>query len=705
MISAKEVLDDHQNDLGPIAYLAASNLINEDNAVNYVAEQLGLKIFNPDPSSAALSTTLLDDPKLKSISLSDWRIIRAVPVKIEKDLIWIAFSNPLDLDARSRLEFVLQNKIQLMVVKESYVKKILSRQGVGSDSFELDEILSTASGDMSRARTSSESHVIDPAVFGDDLESPPVIRLANKILSESVERGASDIHIEPEKGGLNVKNRIDGIIHQLFTVPQQLQSPVISRLKLLAGMDISERRKPQDGRFRIKTSLGIRDLRVSSVPTVYGETLVIRVLSSDINKLEFESLGMPLEISEILTKALRGSSRVILVTGPTGAGKTSTLYSCIQYLADGERKIITIEDPIEYRVGGINQIQVNPKIGLTFAEGLKTIVRQDPDVVMVGEIRDQETAMIGMQVAQTGHLVISSFHTNTAPAAVTRLRDFGVAPYVLSSALGTIVAQRLVRKLCNLCSKEPSNEDQQKLKNLGIDPTHSKSPQGCSECNQIGFKGRIGIYSILDISEDVREAIRTGPSEREIVKLASKGGYISLEESARRMIASGTTTLGEVERVLGPLANSEEEKIQGRNNPREKSDTKGAPLNKRKVLLVEDSEDTRAVLEMLLKREFYEVVTAEDGFSALEKVFAEMPELIISDLMMPRMSGLEMLQKLRNDVRTRDIPVLMLTAAGDEESELKMIHSGADDFVRKGSDTKVLLARVQRLLNKSPATT
>jgi type II secretory ATPase GspE/PulE/Tfp pilus assembly ATPase PilB-like protein/ActR/RegA family two-component response regulator len=485
--------------------------------------------------------------------------------------------------------------------------------------------------------------------------------LVNKILLDAIESGASDIHLTPEKGSLKVKVRVDGMLKELLEVPGNLSAPVVSRIKLLGGMDISEKRRPQDGRLRVEFSGTTKDLRLSSIPSLHGENIVARILSPELGDVTFESLGMPPEVCKNLREDLTGSSRVILVTGPTGSGKTSTLYAAIAELKLQGLNIITIEDPIEYRVPGILQTQVNPKIGLNFADGLRSILRQDPDVVVVGEIRDAETANIVMQVAQTGHLVLSTLHTNSAASAITRLCDLGVAPFMIASSIQSIMAQRLVRR---------SKEDKS------------------------GYSGRIGVYSYLQMSERLREAVRSSQGEANFETIATERGFQSLTQAAERLISCGATTLEEAERVFGTKSSWS---ISATTQPQKKTSLK------RRVLVVEDDENMRMILNMLLSRALYDVVEACDGRAALESILSNPPDLVVTDLMMPELDGADLVAIMKRDPRTSMIPVLLLTAVASEETELKLLSCGADDFVSKTTDQKILLARVEKLINRSVA--
>ncbi|NLF24056.1 MAG: type II/IV secretion system protein [Deltaproteobacteria bacterium] len=691
----------------PILHYSKRGCFDEWEAINRVAESLDLKRYKVSQSNYERFAALLEDPAVSKIDLATWIAMRAAPAEIEPNLIIIMMANPFDQNSRRMLEFNLGRTVQGAIGSEREIIALLSKKRRSGDLYELDKILSDSAEDPLQSASEEPLHNQESCLINSDLEAAPVVRLANKILADAVNLGASDLHIAPEKEGLAVRVRVDGIMRKLFTVPNTVKNAVVSRIKLLGGMDISEKRKPQDGRLRIKTSAGVKDLRLSTVPTLYGENLVARILSTEVSAISFESLGMPADMVEHFERVLSGSSRVVLVSGPTGSGKTSTLYSALLYLADGKRNIVTVEDPIEYRIRGITQIQVNKRIGMDFASGLKSILRQDPDVIMVGEVRDDETAEIAMQAAQTGHLVLSTIHTNSAPAAVTRLVDLNVPHFLIASSLGSIIAQRLVRMLCPHCATAPSSQALERYEALGLDTELIKEAQGCDLCCQSGFKGRTAIYSFLEICEEVRAAIRENRGEAEIAERARAAGYRTLEEYARILLCNGTTSLDEVERVLGPLSAVEVshngEQVLSAPCPQQTapaSDSKKKTLSKPKVLLVEDDDDVRFILTALLEKEMFEVREARDGVEALEAVYQEFPDLILCDLMMPRMDGLELLERLKRDARTAKIPMLMLTAADSEENELELLNRGADDFVSKAARADLVVARVHRLLSR-----
>jgi len=703
LVATKSTAEDYKvADRCPIDFLANSEQLDESAAITAVAKHLNIPQVCFDRSSFAVAVGLLEDPRILNVPLSRWKGLRAAPYTLSGDRLNVVFANPMDHEARASLEFELGFKVSVSIASEAQILSLLSKSFNIFEGQDLKDLIesTTVKSDLQL----STSNRFESNVFSGDLSAAPVVRLVNNLLSEAVDAGASDIHFAPAAEVLQVRVRVDGIMRDLSVVPGALQSAVISRIKLLCGMDITERRKPQDGRLRIKTGFGVKDLRISSLPTAYGESLVARVLSSDFSRLTFEALEMPPAIEYNFCEALRSSSRVILVTGPTGSGKTSTLYTGLTSLCDGKRHIITVEDPIEYRLQGINQVQVNAKVGMGFAESLRSILRQDPDIVMVGEIRDRDTATIAMQAAQTGHLVLSTLHTNGAAAAIVRLQDLDIPSYLIAASLGGILAQRLLRKLCS-CSQSLTEEQINQLAILGFsedEVLRMRSPVGCDQCGGSGYSGRRGIYSYLDLNDKVREAIREQNGEREIERCARAHGYRTLAENARDLLFTGATSLDEVERIIGPLGKALQEsnsldQVAGA-EPVSSTHTASGGLTRRHVLLVEDDPNMRAVLSILLERELYDVTEAGNGQEGLEKVYERMPDLILCDLMMPKVSGLDLLRRLRADPRTAKIPVLILTAADSEENEIDIISSGADDFLSKTADSKVMLARIDRLL-------
>jgi general secretion pathway protein E len=388
----------------------------------------------------------------------------------------------------------------------------------------------------------------------DDTSASPVIRLVNLMFSQAVRDGASDIHIEPYQNSLKIRQRLDGILYDMFSPPKHVQSSLISRVKIMAKLDIAEKRLPQDGRIELKVGNKEIDVRVSTLPTAFGERVVLRMLDKSSVLISLVDLGMPVDRLEKFSGQIKSPNGIILVTGPTGSGKTTTLYAALTSINNTDINIITVEDPVEYRISGIGQVQVNPKINLTFASGLRSIVRQDPDVILVGEIRDTETAEIAIQSALTGHLVFSTLHTNDAASAITRLRDMGVEPFLIASSINAILAQRLVRVLCENC-KEAYLPDEVELRKIGLKPEKMKGKKlyrevGCSKCHHTGYRGRKGIFELLLMTKELKTLVMQTSDANAIKQFAvAKNGMITLNRDGAMKVLQGETTIEEVYRV------------------------------------------------------------------------------------------------------------------------------------------------------------
>ncbi|MEM7767120.1 MAG: type II secretion system ATPase GspE [Pseudomonadota bacterium] len=416
----------------------------------------------------------------------------------------------------------------------------------GIDAAELDDALQ-GEGDLD----SLAAGLTETADLLDTSDDAPIVRLINGLIAEAVRTKASDIHVEPFEDRLSVRLRIDGVMREVLTPPRRVAPLLVSRIKVMARLDIAEKRVPQDG--RVSLSLGGRaiDVRISTLPSRYGERVVMRLLDKEQARLDLEDLGMPVQTLDRLRALLKSPNGIILVTGPTGSGKTTTLYAALTLLNDQSRNILTVEDPIEYGLDGVGQTQVNTKVGMTFAAGLRAILRQDPDIVMVGEIRDAETVQIAVQASLTGHLVLSTVHTNSAAAAVTRLRDMGVEPFLLASTLTAVFAQRLVRRLCNHC-KVPYTPDERETALMGIEHKPGLTfyrPGGCEMCGDLGYSGRLGIYELITIDDQIREMIHEDAREQAIEAVAFAEAD-TLRLSGARHVAAGLTSSEEVLRVV-----------------------------------------------------------------------------------------------------------------------------------------------------------
>ena len=486
---------------------------------------------------------------LNNLSEKMMRESRFVPLEIGKDYLRVAMADPGDFYTVESLEMAYGLKIQVNFGKESDILDTIERlHGAGSQS--LETIIEEADKDI--YDLSSEG-VEDADHLRDLASEAPIIRLVNRLILNAVEQKASDIHFEPFENVFKARYRVDGVLHDVDSPPKRLQAAIISRVKIMAKLDIAERRLPQDGRIKLKIADKEIDFRVSTIPTLYGESLVMRILDRGSLILDLEKIGFPSGLLEKYMGLVRQPYGMILVTGPTGSGKTSTLYTTLAKINSPENKIITLEEPVEYQLDGVNQIQVNQKIGMTFAKGLRSIVRQDPDIILVGEIRDRETAEIAIQSALTGHLLFSTLHTNDAAGAVTRLLDMGVESFLLSSTLLGVLAQRLVRVICANC-KEEITPDIKLLESMNVPPGEEKNitfyaGKGCEECRYTGFKGRTAIFEYLAIDDDIRREISKNSPTEAIKDVALKKGMITLRDDGWRKVRKGMTTISEVLKV------------------------------------------------------------------------------------------------------------------------------------------------------------
>jgi general secretion pathway protein E len=495
----------------------------------------------PFLSSEEMPFTL---PVLKNISPKYLRQYEACPLSIEGNTLTVATTDPTNPLLVDELRQTLGVQIKLCVApREAVLAAIERTYGAATALQKIVEGMGPSDGEGDREEDISQ--------LRDMAFEAPVVRLVNLLIEEAVSSEASDIHIEPSEDNLRVRYRIDGILYDLEAPPRRLQAAVTSRIKLMAELNIAERRLPQDGRIRM--TLGGRrvDIRVSSIPTIHGESIVMRLLDRSSVFLPFDKLGFSPATAVTFNRLINQPNKIVLVTGPTGSGKTTTLYAALDKINSAEKKIITIEDPVEYQLRGVNQIAVRPKIGLTFSGGLRHIVRQDPDVIMVGEIRDLETAEISVHAALTGHLVFSTLHTNDAPGAITRLQDMGVEPYLIASVLSGVLAQRLVRRICQNC-RVPDEPDPGDLLAIGVtDARGAKLYRGggCEACRKTGYKGRVGIYELFTITEEIRSLILRKASTGEIRPVAVEQGMVTLREDAWAKARAGQTTVEEILRV------------------------------------------------------------------------------------------------------------------------------------------------------------
>src|SRR5262245_34636327 len=508
-----------------------------------VHRALAIQAEVPYLTREEIPTTL---PVIKNLSPRYLQEYIACPIAVEGSVVTVATADPTNPVLLDDLRQSLGAGVRLCVAPPEAILEAIERTYGAGASTALQKIVEGIGGDGEVSEEEEVTHLRDMAF------EAPVVRLTNLLIEEAMSAEASDIHIEPFEDTLRVRYRIDGILYDQESPPRRLQAALTSRVKLMADMNIAERRLPQDGRIRVTIHNRRVDIRVSTVPTVHGESIVMRLLDRSTVFLPLENLGLGSDIEKLFARLIHMPHGIVLVTGPTGSGKTTTLYASLDKINGADKKIITVEDPVEYQLKGVNQIPVRPNIGLTFASGLRSIVRQDPDVIMVGEIRDLETAEIAIQAALTGHLVFSTLHTNDAPGAVSRLEDMGAEPYLLSSVLEGVVAQRLVRRICARCRvpHEPAVAD---LLALGVRDTGGARlyrGAGCEGCRGTGYRGRTAIYELLQVTEDIRGHILRRASAGEIRRHAmEKRELTTLREDGWAKAASGVTTVEELLRV------------------------------------------------------------------------------------------------------------------------------------------------------------
>jgi len=513
--------------------------ISEDVLLDTVADWLSIELVN-------LAKVKIERDAINKISASTAKFYNIVPLKIEGDAVVVAVSNPLNMKLADDLGFVTGPNIRMVIAKEEDIKKAVERY-YGEEEESLGDVIDEAKKTSGKTAIKGEG---DVDKLKEIASQAPVVKLLNMVLLRAVREKASDIHFEPFENDYKIRYRIDGVCYDAAHPPKDLNLAISSRIKVMANLDVAENRLPQDGRIVLEISGNSVDLRVSTLPTLYGESIVMRVLDKNVVSLSLDQLGMNNDVKAKLRDVIKRPNGILLTTGPTGSGKTTTLYSCLREINKIEYKIITAEDPVEYDIEGIIQVAINPKIDLTFSKTLRHMLRQDPDILMVGEIRDTETAEIAIQSALTGHFVFSTLHTNDAPGAITRLMDMGVEPYLISSTVRAVIAQRLMRKICSKC-KKPYTPQKGELEELGISAEKLKGArfykgEGCSECNGSGYKGRTGIYELFIMDEKIRGLLVKKVSSAAIRNAAQETGMRTLREDGVAMVLEGLTTVEEV---------------------------------------------------------------------------------------------------------------------------------------------------------------
>ena len=533
-----------QQKTGLISYLVENRLANPYQIAQMMSASFGDPLFDLNAlSQDSIPKDLIDEKIIRKFN--------ALPIFKRGQRLFVALSDPTRIDAIDAIAFNSRLSVETVVVEEDKLKKYI--ESLYSDTME--NFSSFGDGDLSVGFDEGEEDTEGETKLSDGVDEAPVVKFVNKMLVDAIRMGASDLHFEPYEKTFRVRFRVDGVMQKMASPPVQLATKIAARLKVMSQMDISERRVPQDGRIKLKLSKNKAiDFRVSSLPTLFGEKLVLRILDPSSAMLGIEALGYEPDQKEMFLEALKKPQGMLLITGPTGSGKTVSLYTGINILNTGDTNISTAEDPVEINLEGINQVNVNPKVGLTFSSALKSFLRQDPDIVMVGEIRDLETAEIAIKAAQTGHMVLSTLHTNSAPETLTRLRNMGVASFNIATSVNLVIAQRLARRLCKTC-KKPINVPRQSLLELGFTDTDLDNPEntiyepvGCSECRE-GYKGRVGIYEVMKVNPEISRIIMEDGNAIDIKDAAVKSGFRDLRRSGILKVLQGVTSIQEMMRV------------------------------------------------------------------------------------------------------------------------------------------------------------
>jgi type IV pilus assembly protein PilB len=531
--------------------LVKLGFLTDEDVTNFLSRQYGVPAIN-------LSYFEIDPTVVKLIPFETAKRYQILPLSRVGASLTIAMVDPTNVFAMDDIKFMTGFNIEPVVASESSIIEGIDKAYGASKEEELEQVMQSMNdlGEGADVELQDEEHELELRELEKAADEAPIVKLVNLVLTDAVKRGASDIHMEPYEKEFRVRFRIDGVLQLIMNPPLKLKDAITSRLKIMAKLDISEKRLPQDGRIMLKMQIGTKkkqlDFRVSTLPTLWGEKIVLRLLDKENLRLDMTKLGFEQESLVKFEKAILKPYGMVLVTGPTGSGKTNTLYSAISRLNQPDTNIMTAEDPVEFQLGGVNQVQMKEQIGLNFATALRAFLRQDPNTILVGEIRDFETAEIAIKAALTGHLVLSTLHTNGAPETITRLMNMGIEPFLVATSVHLICAQRLVRRICKDCA-EPVEVPPQALIDEGYSPEESKTVQimkgaGCATCNKTGYKGRTGLYEVMEVDDEIRELVLVGASAIELKKKAIERGMITLRRSGLIKVAQGWTTLEEVAR-------------------------------------------------------------------------------------------------------------------------------------------------------------
>jgi type IV pilus assembly protein PilB len=529
--------------------LVKLGFLTDEDVTNFLSRQYGVPAIN-------LSYFEIDPAVVKLIPYETAKRYQILPLSRVGASLTIAMVDPTNVFAMDDIKFMTGFNIEPVVASESSITEGIEKAYGTTNDEDLETVMQSMTGDEADVELQSEEEEIELADLEKAADEAPIVKLVNLILTDAVKRGASDIHVEPYEKEFRVRFRIDGVLQSIMSPPLKLKDAITSRIKIMSKLDISEKRLPQDGRIMLKMNIAGKkkqlDFRVSTLPTLWGEKIVMRLLDKENLRLDMTKLGFESESLVKFEKAILKPYGMVLVTGPTGSGKTNTLYSSIARLNQPDTNIMTAEDPVEFQLHGVNQVQMKEQIGLNFAAALRAFLRQDPNIILVGEIRDFETAEIAIKAALTGHLVLSTLHTNGAPETITRLMNMGIEPFLVATSVHLICAQRLVRRICKECT-ETIDVPYQTLIEEGFTPEEAKAVKiqkgrGCSVCNNTGYKGRAGLYEVMEVDEDIKELVLVGASALELKKKAIEKGMLTLRRSGLMKVKEGVTTLEEVAR-------------------------------------------------------------------------------------------------------------------------------------------------------------
>ena len=546
-----KALDEQKNSGGKLGeILQRLGFVTEDDIIECLSHQFGVPSIN-------LRHFEIDPNVAKIIPVDLARKYNVIPVNKTGATLTLAMTDPTNIFAMDEITFMTGYRVEPVVASEEAIRERIDRNFGSSRELELKKVMEDLTTvDEAALELMDEDEEVDVGKLAEESQEAPVVRLVNIMLTDAIKRGASDIHVEPYEKSFRVRYRIDGLLREVMNPPQRLKDAIISRIKVLAKLDIAEKRLPQDGRIRLKARIEGRmrelDFRVSVLPTMHGEKVVMRLLDKEQLRLDMTKLGFEKSSLKKFEDNILKPYGMVLVTGPTGSGKTNTLYSALQRVNVPETNIITAEDPVEFQMAGVNQVQMKDAIGLNFAAALRSFLRQDPNIILVGEIRDFETAEIAIKAALTGHLVLSTLHTNDAPSTISRLMNMGIEPFLVATSVNVIAAQRLVRKVCQNC-KEEVETPIQALLSIGFAESEAHSlklvkGRGCEKCANTGYKGRIGLFEVMDMSDDMRELVLSGATAMELRRKAIEEGMVSLRQSGLQKIREGLTTIDEVVR-------------------------------------------------------------------------------------------------------------------------------------------------------------